>query len=83
MLDVALTFENYVNHVAKACKFHVGRSVSRDVADTVCTCLQCHQERYACIASLKLSLQCDTVVSLNEEYITVLMFGKDMHGHLL
>ena len=39
-LDVALTFEEYVNNVAKACNFHIWglrhicRSISRDVADT-------------------------------------------------
>ena len=44
-LDAALTFEHYVNNVAKACNFHmwglrhIRRSISRDVANTMAACI--------------------------------------------
>ena len=44
-LDAVLTFENYVNNVAKACNFHmwglrhIRRSISRDVANAMAACI--------------------------------------------
>ena len=44
-LDAALTFEDYVNNVAKACNFHmwdlrhISRSISRDVANNMAACI--------------------------------------------
>ena len=44
-LDAALTFEDYVNNVAKACNFHmcdlrhIRRSISLDVANTTTACI--------------------------------------------
>ena len=44
-LDAALTFEEYVNNVAKACNFHmwvlrhICHSISRDVANNMAACI--------------------------------------------
>ena len=44
-LDTALTFDEYVNNVAKACNFNmwglhnIRRSISRDVANTMAACI--------------------------------------------
>ena len=45
MVGAALTFEDYVNYIMKACNFHIWsprhirRSISRDVANTMAVCI--------------------------------------------